>query len=66
MNVENVAVALLEETDCYCWFQQDNARLHVARDTMALLKSFFDDRLISSSLWPPRSPDLSPLDNLWG
>ncbi len=34
---------------------------------MAVFKSFFDDRLISSGLWPPRSPDLSPLDYfLWG
>ncbi len=57
---------LLEETDRYCWFQQDNARAHVAKDTMAALKSFFDDRL-SSGLWPPRSPDLSPLNYfLWG
>ena len=28
---------------------------------------FFDDRIISKALWPPRSPDLSPPDFfLWG
>ena len=30
-------------------------------------KDFFDDRIISKALWPPRSPDLSPPDFfLWG
>ncbi len=67
LNIIEQFVALLEETDLCCWFQQDNAQSHVARDTMAVLKSFFNDRLISSGLWPPRSPDLSPLDYfLWG
>ncbi len=66
LNIIEQFVALLEETDCYCWFQRDNARSCVARDTMAVLKSFFDDSLISSSLWPSRYPDLSSLDYfLW-
>ena len=31
------------------------------------IESFFDDRIISNALWPPRSPDLSPPDFfLWG
>jgi hypothetical protein len=25
-------------------------------------KAFFDDRIISKALWPPKSPDLSPPD----
>jgi len=29
---------------------------------MSEIESFFDDRIISKSLWPPRSPDLSPPD----
>ena len=38
-----------------------------ARSTMEYLKDFFEDRLISSPLWPPRSPDLtSPDFFLWG
>jgi hypothetical protein len=33
---------------------------------MKMLKQFFDDRIISNSLWPPRSPDLIPPDYfLW-
>jgi hypothetical protein len=34
---------------------------------MNMLRGFFQDRLISKNLWPPRSPDLSPPDFfLWG
>ncbi len=67
MNIIEQFVALLEETERHYWFQPDNVRPQVARNTMAVLKSFFDDCLISSGLWPPRSPDLSPLDYfLWG
>ena len=31
------------------------------------IESFFQDRIISKNLWPPRSPDLTPADFfLWG
>jgi len=34
---------------------------------MALLDEVFVDRIISKTIWPPRSPDLSPPDFfLWG
>jgi hypothetical protein len=29
---------------------------------MEMLKQFFDDRIMSKNLWPPRSPDLTPPD----
>ena len=29
---------------------------------MTEIESFFDDRIISKDLWPPRSPELSPPD----
>lgn len=52
------------------WFQQDGATSHTARETMALLKKTFPNRLISrfgNVSWPPRSPDLTPADFfLWG
>ncbi|GFS63377.1 putative DD41D transposase [Trichonephila clavipes] len=52
------------------WFQQDCARCHTARATINLLKDKFGDRIISRFgpvNWPPRSCDLTPLDNfLWG
>ncbi len=50
-NIIEQFVVLLEETVHYFWFQRDNACSHVTRDTMAVLKSFFNDHLISSGLW---------------
>lgn len=52
------------------WFQQDGATCHTANATIDLLKTKFDDKLISRNgpvNWPPRSCDLTPLDFfLWG
>ena len=52
------------------WFQQDGATAHTAGEVMSWLNERFNRRLISHRsefLWPPRSPDLSPLDfYLWG
>ena len=41
-------------------FQQDGATCHTSNYSMTEIESFFDDRIISKALWPPRSPDLSP------
>jgi len=52
------------------WFQQDGATAHTTRDSMTLLRTMFDRRVISKNGdfdWPPRSPDLTPPDFfLWG
>ncbi|KAJ4433897.1 hypothetical protein ANN_16210 [Periplaneta americana] len=49
------------------YFQQDDATCHTSNESMELIASFFDDRIISRNLWPPRSPDLTMLDFfLWG
>ncbi|GFV33356.1 transposable element Tcb1 transposase [Trichonephila clavipes] len=42
-------------------FQQDNARPHMAR----ILQRFFVDHQIELLPWPARSPDLSPIENMW-
>ena len=49
------------------YFQQDGATCHTSNESMTEIESFFDDRIISKALWPPRSPDLSPPTFfLWG
>lgn len=52
------------------WFQQDGATCHTAGQTIDLLKTKFNERVISRNgptNWPPRSCDLTPLDFfLWG
>lgn len=52
------------------WFQQDGAPPHYAVDVRTYLNNVFRGRWIGrrgSIEWPPRSPDLTPLDFfLWG
>ncbi|GFV44177.1 transposable element Tcb1 transposase [Trichonephila clavipes] len=42
-------------------FQQGNARPHVER----IVQMFFVNHQIELLLWPARSPDLSPIENMW-
>jgi len=52
------------------YFQHDGAPSHYTRHMMQLLNDTFPNRWIgrgSTINWPPRSPDLTPLDFcLWG
>ena len=52
------------------WFQQDGATPHTTRGVLDRLEEVFPGKVISkggSVSWPPRPPDLSPLDfYLWG
>lgn len=52
------------------WFQQDGATPHTTRHVTDWLHQTFDGNFISfktANVWPPHSPDLSPLDFfLWG
>jgi transposase len=43
-------------------FQQDNAPSHTAKRS----KAFLADEKIECLIWPPYSPDLNPIENLWG
>jgi len=58
-----------EDTDDIL-FQQDGASCHTANATIDLLRTVFENRMISRNAdvnWPPCSCDLTPLDYfLWG
>ena len=43
-------------------FQQDNASIHRSRYTM----SWFAERDVTVMNWPALSPDLNPIENVWG
>ena len=52
------------------WFQQDGATPHTSGEVLSWLEKTFGTHFISyrtNNVWPPHSPDLSPLDFfLWG
>jgi hypothetical protein len=50
---------LTDDERQYGYFQQDNATEKIARNSIIALQEVFDDKIISTGLWPPRSPDIS-------
>ena len=56
----------IEEVDIgNIWLQQDGAMCHTAGAALDILRTVFEDRIISRTadvVWPPRSCDLTRLD----
>ncbi len=42
-------------------FMHDNAPIHTAR----LVKNWLEEQAFEVMIWPPYSPDLNPIENLW-
>ncbi|KAG3195656.1 hypothetical protein PC128_g8319 [Phytophthora cactorum] len=42
-------------------FQQDNASIHASRET----KQFLQEMQVNIMVWPARSPDYNPIENVW-
>ena len=43
------------------YFQQDNVRFHITPDTV----TYLHNKGVTLLEWPPWSPDLNPIENLW-
>ncbi|XP_044762467.1 uncharacterized protein LOC123319508 [Coccinella septempunctata] len=61
---------LKKDFNAETWFQPDGATCHTSNQSLAVVNQLFPEKVISrrgTINWPPRSPDLTPLDYfMWG
>jgi len=51
----------VHDTLCDPVFQQDNAKIHTAKDTM----TWFEEHNIQVMTWPTNSPHMNPIEQVW-
>lgn len=54
--------AIQSSSDFGLTFVDDNAPIHRSKK----VKKWMEDNNVQTTEWPPRSPDLNPIENLWG
>ena len=68
LSIQNYVNQLKDDELTTGYYQKDGATCHTSNASMQEIERFFfQDRIISKNLCPPRSPDLTPADFfLWG
>ncbi|GFV28059.1 transposable element Tc3 transposase [Trichonephila clavipes] len=59
MNIITEIISLLNSDKRYAWLQQEGETCHTSRERMEVLTEFFNNRVISEGLWPPRSANVN-------